>query len=499
MSLRARVATTAAAAVAIAVLLVAVLTYTATSRRLESQIDHDLDTAVASILALQVPGVPTGADRLEAFRQLQRLSVLDPQDANGVRQDPSDGAGDGAEDGAEDGRPLRGQRDDFRGGPDRQDRFLGPFGVGIVQIVGPAGATTTVGALTLPVDDATRALAAAGSGAPVRETVTVNGRSVRVLAVGLNESGGTAALQVGVPIDDIVGSLSALRGQLMLAGLLGVVLAAALGAGVANRAVRPVRQLSEAAEEVGRTGDLGTRIAVEGDDELGRLAGSFNGMLASLEQAWSAQQQLVADASHELRTPLTSLRTNIEVLQLGGDLAPADHSALLADVTAQIEEFGQLVDGMVELARGNAPARAPTRVDLGALVSEVVDRASVFAPDVPFALDVDGSTVMAERDRLDRAVSNLIENAVKHGGGTNIEVLVAGGVVRVRDHGPGIDDADLPHVFDRFYRAPDARSRPGSGLGLSIVAQVADALGGSYGARTHPDGGAEVELRLPPA
>jgi two-component system sensor histidine kinase MprB len=489
MSLRARVASTAAAAVAIAVLLVSVLTYTATARRLEHQVDEDLDVAARSIMELQVQDASAGLSRLDAFRQLQRLSVLDQID--GRTSPPTDG------DVSAVGRPSRGPRDDFRGAPDRQDRFLGPFGVGIVQLVGQDGISSTVGALALPVNDATRALASTGTGAAVRDTVQVQGRSVRVLAIGISEDQRSAALQVGVPIDDIVGALAALRGQLVLAGLLGVALAAALGAGVADRAVRPVRRLTVAAEEVGRTGDLATRIDVVGHDELGRLAASFNSMLAGLEQARSAQQQLVADASHELRTPLTSLRTNIEVLQLGGALSPEDQTALLVDVTSQIEEFGQLVDGMVELARGDTPARAPTRIDLGPLVSDVVDRAAVFAPHVAFDLTLDGSVVMAEQDRLARAVSNLIDNAVKHGGGTPIVVVVDRGVVRVRDHGPGIADEDVAHVFDRFYRAPDARARPGSGLGLSIVAQVATGLGGSYAARTHPDGGAEVELRLP--
>jgi two-component system sensor histidine kinase MprB len=267
---------------------------------------------------------------------------------------------------------------------------------------------------------------------------------------------------------------------------------------VADRAVRPVRRLTETAEAVGRTQALDTRIEVRGEDELGRLASAFNGMLTSLDQARTAQRELVADASHELRTPLTSLRTNIEVLDRGDALAPADRSALLLDVRTQLEEFGRLVDGLVELARGDGPATAPTSVALRAVLEDVVDRATVFAGATSITVDADDSVVIAERDRLERALHNLVDNAVKHGGGP-VAITVREGTVVVRDHGPGFDDQDVERVFDRFYRAPAARSRPGLGLGLSIVAQVADAHGGSYAARTHPEGGAEVTLRLPPA
>jgi len=364
-----------------------------------------------------------------------------------------------------------------------------------VQQVSPSGAVRTVGARALPVDAATEALARTGDGAAVRSTVTVDGTPVRVLAVSAGEAG---ALQVGVPIAEIARALTALRSQLLLVGVLGVGLAALLGAAVADRAVRPVRRLTETAEAVGRTQALDTRIEVRGEDELGRLASAFNGMLTSLDQARTAQRELVADASHELRTPLTSLRTNIEVLDRGDALAPADRSALLLDVRTQLEEFGRLVDGLVELARGDGPATAPTSVVLRAVLEDVVDRATVFAGATPITVDADDSVVIAERDRLERALHNLVDNAVKHGGGP-VAITVREGTVVVRDHGPGFDDQDVERVFDRFYRAPAARSRPGSGLGLSIVAQVADAHGGSYAARTHPEGGAEVTLRLPPA
>lgn len=461
MSLRARIAVIAAAAVAAAVLVVAVVVYGATARRLTQQVDTELDQAARTVLTL-APGGDGVRDRVELFAEAR--------DRIRGGRDPSP-------------RPLPG------------DRFLGPFDVGVVQAVGPDLGTRTIGAVELPVDDATARLARTGEGSAVRSTVEVDGSELRVLAVPAGEVG---ALQLGVPITDQTRALDALRRQLLLVGLLGVALAGGLGAAVADRAVRPVRRLTEAAEQVGRTQDLGTRIDVPGDDELGRLAAAFNGMLASLDQARTAQRELVADASHELRTPLTSLRTNIEVLQRSSEISPAEREALLRDITVQLEEFGRLVDGLVELARGDRPARAPTRVALGPLVEDVVDRATVFTSGVPVTVTSDDSVVTAERDRLERAVANLVDNAVKHGRGP-VEVTVADGAVRVRDHGPGFEDGDAERVFDRFYRAPSARGSPGSGLGLSIVAQVAEAHGGSHAARTHPEGGAEVTLRLPTA
>lgn len=460
MSLRVRIAVTAASAVAVAVLVVSVVVYGATARGLVTQVDNELAEAVRTIQAL-APEDGTTGDRIELFANLRQR----------VRDDR-----------------VPGQR------PPGADRFLGPFDVGVVQAVAADGTTRTIGSVELPVDDATVELAngTVGDG-PLRRTVQVDGTPVRVLAV---RAGDLGVLQVGVPVTAQQNALDALRRQLLLVGLLGVGLAALLGAGVANRAVRPVRLLTEAAEEVGRTQDLEHRIDVAGTDELARLAGAFNGMLSSLDRARNAQQELVADASHELRTPLTSLRTNIEVLQRGGDLPADDRESLLRDVRVQLEEFGRLVDGLVELARGDRPARAPTAVVLRDVVDDVVDRAAVFAPGATIEVAVDDSVVLAERDRLERALSNLVDNAVKHGEGT-VTVTVSDGAVVVRDRGPGFAAGDAERAFDRFYRAPTARGRPGSGLGLSIVAQVAESHGGSYAARTHPDGGAEVMLRLP--
>jgi two-component system sensor histidine kinase MprB len=221
-------------------------------------------------------------------------------------------------------------------------------------------------------------------------------------------------------------------------------------------------------------------------------------MLAELDRSVSAQRRLVADASHELRTPLTSLRTNIEVLAGGNGLAPDDRERLLRDVVAQLGELGVLVGNLVDLARDEEPDTGAGEVRLDELVAEATERARRNAPGKRFTLAAEPCEVHGVADRLERAVGNLLDNAAKWSlPGGEIEVRVRDGEVSVRDHGPGIDAADLPHVFDRFYRAPSARGMPGSGLGLAIVSQVADAHGGSVEAGAAAGGGAVVTLHLP--
>ncbi len=246
-----------------------------------------------------------------------------------------------------------------------------------------------------------------------------------------------------------------------------------------------------------RTHDLGLRVEVEGHDELGRLAESFNEMLGELEQSVGAQRQLVADASHELRTPLTSLRTNIEVLARGGGPTGERREQLLRDLTEQLEEMSALVNDLVELARESAQQPEPEELRLDLLVADVVERAQRRAPQVKIEARLEESTVNGVPTALERAVGNLLDNAVKWSPpGGEIEVTVRGGEVTVRDHGRGIDEADLPLVFDRFYRAPAARGMPGSGLGLAIVKQVAEQQGGSVSAEAADGGGALLRLSL---
>src|SRR5205823_3396870 len=284
---------------------------------------------------------------------------------------------------------------------------------------------------------------------------------------------------------------------LFLIALGGVAIAGGLGLAVAQTALAPVRRLTQTTEHVAETQDLSERIEVHGEDELSRLAASFNTMLAALEESARSQRQLVSDASHELRTPLTSLRTNIEVLARDRKMPDDEREKLLNDVVSQLSEMTALVTELVELARGETHPEESEDVRLDLLVEEVVSRAQRDFPQVEFVADVQPTELYGVPNTIARAVSNLLDNAAKWSPpGAKVEVTVRDGQVIVRDHGPGIEDDDLPYVFDRFYRAPAARKLPGSGLGLAIVKQVAEAHGGGVGAERPDGGGTLMRLRL---
>jgi two-component system sensor histidine kinase MprB len=370
-----------------------------------------------------------------------------------------------------------------------------------LQIVAPNGTITRVrtGGATLPVSQRVRDVAAGRSGAFLYDA-RVRGEHLRVY---VTRAATRRAVMLGRSLSEVDRTLRRLRLILALVALGGVGLAVVLGRIVARTAVAPVQRLTEATEHVAATRDLGRRIAVEGDDELSRLARSFNAMLDSLdrstralEASTSAQRQLVADASHELRTPVTTLRTNLEVLR-SRELPAAQRERLLEEIEGQIDELTVLMTDLIDLARGDEREPDAEEVRLDTLVAEAVERARRHAPGVDFETQLAPSVVAAVPDRLDRAVSNLLDNAVKWSpDGGPVEVRVADGEVSVRDHGPGITPADLPHVFDRFYRGGDARGRPGSGLGLAIVRQVAEAHGGSVAAEPASGGGTRLRLRL---
>ena len=246
------------------------------------------------------------------------------------------------------------------------------------------------------------------------------------------------------------------------------------------------------------TRDLSRRIDASGSDELSRLAATFNTMLGALEDSARAQRQLVSDASHELRTPLTSLRTNIEVLARDEALPPGEREQLLRDVTEQLTEMTALIAELVELARGDQVPNDPEDVRLDLVTADAIERTRRNRPGVSFKPDLEETMIRGVPSTIERAVSNLLDNAAKWSPpGGEIEVTVRDGDVVVRDHGPGIDADDLPFVFDRFYRAPSARPMPGSGLGLAIVRQVAEAHGGTVTAEPAEGGGTLMRLTLP--
>jgi two-component system sensor histidine kinase MprB len=492
MSFRRRITIVSAAAVAIAVVLASVLVYVLTSDQLHSQIDTQLRTRGRDATRLlRLLGTPTGATRLG-----QRGNLALPLGALGAAS-------------AAPGGKLP-RKAPTRAGTGSGDLFgrLPPSPAqvrGYQQVVSSGGQILARSApgISLPVDASVRRLAQHG-GRPFFRDARVNGIHLRVLAEPL---AGGGAVQFAQPLTDLDSLLGRLRLILSLLVVGGIALAALLGRLVAGAAMQPLRRLTEAAEHVAVTRDLTRRIEPSGEDEIGRLAGSFNAMLDALERSISAldasvhaQRQLVADASHELRTPVTSLRTNIEILQRGQDLDPDEHERLLGDVVEQIEELTLLVNDLIDLARGEEPRAdaEDTRLDL--LVAEVLERARRRAPETPLQAELDPTMVTGVPDRLERAVGNLIDNAIKYSpAGAAVEIHLHGEELTVRDHGPGISTEDLPHIFDRFYRGADARGRPGSGLGLAIVRQVVVQQGGSVAAEPAGGGGTLMRLRLPGA
>ena len=348
-------------------------------------------------------------------------------------------------------------------------------------------------ALDLPGLDHAKQLAATG-GKPffTEGTASIGDDSahVRVYAA---QVGDGFAIQVARSLAEVDHTLHRLGLYMFIIGLVGVGIAGGLGLVVATAALRPVRSLTSVAEEVTATRDLTRRIDVHSHDELGRLASAFNAMLVALDASVKAQRRLVADASHELRTPLSSLRTNIEVLAGGKELPAGEGQKLLADVTGQVEELSALVGDLVEIDRERPAEVEDVRLD--EVVEHAVARAKVRAPEVLFRTQLEESLVRGAPAQLERAVSNLLDNAAKWS--SSVEVDVSGTEVTVRDHGPGISEEDLPYVFDRFYRATNARNLPGSGLGLAIVRHVAQTHGGEATAENAPDGGAVFHFTLP--
>ena len=383
-----------------------------------------------------------------------------------------------------------------------------------VQIVTPTGAIV-YSSLTgnLPVDADVKSVAR-GDSPPYYTSETVQKVDYRVyvvhLAPGTRVSGGFfgpaevltsgGALQLATPLTGVDDQLGTLGLVLSLVALGGIALALLLGWLVGRTALVPLNDLTSSVEEVAETTDVSRRLDPGGPDELGRLRRAVNHLLAALERSREAQRQLVLDAGHELRTPLTSLRTNLEVVRRLEELPPEERDVLVDDLLTQMQELTNLVADLSELARGDQRLAPPAPLRLDRLVEDAVVLASSHARlrDIHYDLRSEPTWVRGQRERIMRAVGNLLDNALKWSadGGT-VEVWCSGGLVAVRDHGPGISPEDLPHVFDRFYRAPSARALPGSGLGLAIVAQVAAAEGGSATATNAEGGGAAFRLQLP--
>jgi two-component system sensor histidine kinase MprB len=438
MSFRVRLTIAAAAAVAIAVVIASVVVYFVVRNELRAQVDDALGER-----AEELSHVPPG--------NIARIFVTPKGElgaAAGYPQIVTD-----------DGKKLR---------PPGETASL-PVGPEVLEV-------------------------AAGQRDEFLDDATVDDTHIRYITV---PYGPAFALQLARPLTEVDESLEQIRTILVIISLGGIGAAAALGLVVTRAAVAPVRHLTETTERVAETRDLSERIETDRRDEIGRLAESFNTMLGALEESTRAQRQLVMDASHELRTPLTSLRTNIEVLAEGKALPAGERKRLVNDVVEQLDELTTLIGELMVLARGEQPPAEPEDVRLDLVTADTVERIRRNRPGVMFSTELEESVVHGVPVTIERAVGNLLDNAAKWSPpGGEVEVAVRGSQLTVRDHGPGIDEDDLPYVFDRFYRASSARGMPGSGLGLAIVKQVAEAHGGEVVAERAEGGGTKVTLRL---
>jgi two-component system sensor histidine kinase MprB len=438
MSFRVRLTLVAATAVALAVALASVVVYVVVRNELRAQVDDSLNSRAEEIVQTSIPRGPFEVPRA-----------------------PLGGPGDYVQAVRDDGRTLR-----------RRDAKV-----------------------PIPVTDRVLEVAR-GTAGPFYADETVADTHVRVLTFPYELEPGWA-LQVLRPLTEVDNTLARLRWFLVAITATGILVAAGLGLLVSRAAIAPVARLTRATERVTETGDLSERIDASGEDELSRLAGSFNAMLGALEESTNAQRQLVADASHELRTPLTSLRTNFEVLMSDRELEPDERRKLLDDVVEQIGEMTALIAELIELARGDQLPSEPEVVRLDLVTEEAVERTRRDRPGVTFNTRLEESVVNGVSASLERAIGNILDNAAKWSPpGGEVDVSVEDATVVVRDHGPGIDSEDLPYVFDRFYRSSSARTMPGSGLGLAIVRQVAQAHGGDVVAERAEGGGTRITLRL---
>ncbi|WP_327724308.1 HAMP domain-containing sensor histidine kinase [Streptomyces europaeiscabiei] len=398
--------------------------------------------------------------------------------------------------------------------------FFGPRNKGYSQVIKADGTRcvfpNSMGVVNVADSDKDMAKNPKIKTGEIRNGTDSEGNPVRVLATALVvEDGGVqyvmrnAAYVVAVPLKGTESTLNELALLLLLVSGIGVVGASAAGLAVARAGLRPVDKLTEAVEHVARTEDLSIRIPVEeeSEDEIARLSRSFNSMTSALANSRELQQQLIADAGHELRTPLTSLRTNIELLtrseETGRPIPADDRKALLASVKAQMTELAALIGDLQELSRsesGQQGGRHLQVVDFQETVEAALRRARLRGPELTITADLQPWYVRSEPSALERAIVNILDNAVKFSpeGGT-IEVSLDAGVLTVRDHGPGIPVDELPHVFDRFWRSPSARALPGSGLGLSIVARTVEQAGGEVSLSRAEGGGTLATVRLPGA
>jgi two-component system sensor histidine kinase MprB len=456
MSYRRRLMLLAALAVSLAVVLASVVTYVSVRTQLRDSVDDGLHGLADRVATAPLPQTSEPTQRRLNSDEQQRRSFL--------LLLPSSPLGEQA---------------------------------GYAQVVSSAGRIQPPAGQRALLEAGPRVIAVAqGRARPFFYDSELGGTQVRVYVARFAQG---QALQAARSLEETNATMRKLAAVLAGVSLAGIGLAALLGGFVGRSALRPVRRLMRGTRYVAATQDLSRRVEAVGDDELAGLARSFNAMLEALAESRRAQRQLIADASHELRTPLTTVQANVELLSRASELPPEERDQLREDLLSQLRELTALVGDLVELAREHPPESDLEVIELDELTAGCVERIRARGSRVRFTAALSPTRVRGDRVRLERAVMNLLDNARKWSpGGSVVEVEVADGELVVRDSGPGIDEADLPYVFDRFYRSADARRLPGSGLGLAIVRQVAEMHGGAVWAVAPPRGrGAELHLRLP--
>lgn len=457
MSLRRRIAVAAALAVAAVAIALGVVAYASTRSHLVGELQQELRARAAPYLQAH----------------------------------PDNDGGPGPSEHPGGGPPRPGEPRGARGIPPPP-----PFGgaPGYFEFVYPDGTRIAGGggSAQLPVDARVLSIARRASGGFFSDT-HVQGTHLEVLTIG--DPFDHYAVQVALPLTSVD---SVLHSLLLTYGLLiggGVLLALLVGTAISRSALAPIERFLRRTEHVTSKLDHPRRIEETGATELRRLAASFNQTLDALEHSIKAQRNLVADASHELRTPIAALRSNIQIFLEAEQLSPQEREGLQRSILAELDELTQTVADVVELARGSAPSASRESIELDSVVREAVERAGRRRPQLRFELDLQPTVIEGSPDGVGRAVANVIDNACKWSppGGV-VEVQLHDGALLVRDHGPGFNEPDIPHVFERFYRARDARRLPGSGLGLTIVKQAAYAHGGYAKAQNASGGGALVEV-----
>jgi two-component system, OmpR family, sensor kinase len=374
---------------------------------------------------------------------------------------------------------------------------------------------------------------------PIFDTVPISGgsASVRLLTEPLHLNGTNevvGAVEVAESLSAFDNTMSAVARLMLSAGVGALLLAVVVGWLLTRAALSPVFRITETARHIASTGDYRQRLHVTPPrfghgDELFFLAATFNDMIARLEHMLESQRRLLADTSHELRNPITIIRGNLALLRRAS-VPEASRNEAIVEAEEEAARMGRLVGDLLLLARadaGDMPSFQRERVDLGELAGDVVEQARSRAGTRKLSAQMDPRcVVMGDRDRLKQLITNLVENAIRYtpaGGTVDVAVRRTPGVqqagttarsrnardagtsvsmaqLTITDSGIGISPTDLPHVFERFYRAEKARSRAhgGSGLGLSIAEYIAQAHGGTIEASS--DGtnrGSTFTVRLP--